>query len=338
MTTPTDRETTASKRIPALFSGPMIRAIRRDVSPKTQTRRVMRPQPPSEPIACEWFHPTIVDRHGEEQPGPRTFGAHGEEWSQRCPYGAPGDRLWVRETFALSDAKELGGGDAIRILAYRADGHDTPPQGGKWRPSIFMPRWASRIALEIVSIRVERVQDISDADIAAEGVDAEAVEALLQPLADRGAPSEHACWLTGQTKDGGNPAGQNYCRKCCEKAARKINKAGGDVVADGGWGSEDDNHPYCETCGKRLGASITSGGIEEEIRHFESLDSWGKITPGGAFDLYTIVESGVASPALLWRIGWTLINGRASWDANPWVWRIEFRRVDDRAATRREGK
>ena len=131
MTTPTDRETTASKRIPALFSGAMIRAIRREVAPKTMTRRTS------------------------------------DKWAK----ARPGDVLWTRETW----------GPCAGGIVYRADdvgGTVRSPDGGKWRPSIFMPSWASRNDLEIVSIRRERVQDISDADIAAEGVDAEAVEAL----------------------------------------------------------------------------------------------------------------------------------------------------------------
>ena len=78
-----------------------------------------------------------------------------------CQYGKPGDRLWVRETFCYHD-------DLARYL-YKADG----VTGVKWKPSIFMPRIASRIMLEITGIRVERLQDISEEDAIAEGVDGE---------------------------------------------------------------------------------------------------------------------------------------------------------------------
>lgn len=102
----------------------------------------------------------------------------------RCPYGVPGDWLWVREAWQLvrhSYNEELGAGDSdfwdgpipktkprkgtYKVL-YRADGEDNEP----WRPSIHMPRWASRLTLELVDVRVERVQDISEGDVKAEGV------------------------------------------------------------------------------------------------------------------------------------------------------------------------
>ena len=87
----------------------------------------------------------------------------------RCPYGAPGDRLWVRETWAIG----IEGCD--KGISYRADHVDArgdgPANPMKWRPSIFMPRWASRILLEITEIRVQRLQDISPDDAEAEGVD-----------------------------------------------------------------------------------------------------------------------------------------------------------------------
>lgn len=78
-----------------------------------------------------------------------------------CPFGQIGDRIWVRETFA-SIFKDEG------PVCYRAT--DSSMHSGAWKPSIHMPRWASRITLEITDIRVERIQDISEQDAIAEGV------------------------------------------------------------------------------------------------------------------------------------------------------------------------
>ncbi len=121
---------------PILFSGEMIRAVLD--GRKTQTRRVVKPQP---------------------------VGLWAAPGKSRCPYGQPGGRLWVRETF-YPERSHRG------PVSYRATWprDDDPPDGG-WKPSIFMPRWASRITLEIVSVRVEQVQDISEDDARAEGVD-----------------------------------------------------------------------------------------------------------------------------------------------------------------------
>jgi hypothetical protein len=100
------------------------------------------------------------------------FVAHPENYL--CPYGEAGDRLWVRETWARDDEDGQ--------MIYRADaGHNIDAnvweQGRmegvprcRWRPSIHMPRWASRITLEVTDVRVERLQDISEADALAEGI------------------------------------------------------------------------------------------------------------------------------------------------------------------------
>lgn len=88
---------------PIIFSGAMVRAIL--AGTKTQTRRVIRAQPHEPgPIVVDWYHPEHVDRHGEAYPGKLVFGAYDEfgNWGATCPYGAPGDRLWVRETFSTS--------------------------------------------------------------------------------------------------------------------------------------------------------------------------------------------------------------------------------------------
>jgi hypothetical protein len=179
------------KERPILFSGPMVRAILD--GKKTQTRRVVKPQPVwvAEPNAP--FKTTDADPNG----------------MINCQYGYSGDRLWVRETFMPMphlNAKAF----------YRASDQLV---GGKWKPSIHMPRKLSRIMLEITGIRVERLQDISESDAIAEGVNV---------------------------------------------------------------------HP----------------------------------------DHYGRPRNSIYSPVQAYRDLWESINGPLSWDANPWVWVIEFRRIN----------
>lgn len=153
---------------PILFSAPMVRAIL--AGAKTQTRRELRVQPFStndpqhaEPRARgNWVWMAFDDR-------PRYSFATGDF---RCPYGVPGDRLWVREAFRLcaeADATPPRDTDAAYRVWYEADAPHQPG-AGKLRPGMFMPRWASRITLEVVGVRVERLQAISEADALAEGV------------------------------------------------------------------------------------------------------------------------------------------------------------------------
>lgn len=168
---------------PILFSAPMVRAML--AGTKTQTRRVAKPKRSIEPMTDE------------------------------CPYGQPGDLLWVRETWAWYGCER----DPREVL-YRADTSNLPESHGRWRPSIHMPRWASRITLRVTGVRVERLQDITEVDAIAEGA---------QPF-----------------------------RLPC--------------------------HPQRET-----------------LRHVDGF-------------------------ALLWES----INGAGSWDANPWVWVVEFERVQGR--------
>jgi hypothetical protein len=182
----------AMKEGPILFSAPMVRAIL-DGS-KTQTRRIMREQV-CEPGIVQVAGPgycEIINEHGVQIPG------------FQCPYGQPGDRLWVRETcraHELTDQEALddtyGVIDRLGMeeppygldgVIYEADGkfleiensREASEQWGALNAyrgkrgatvvSIHMPRWASRITLEITSVRVERLQDISEADARAEGI------------------------------------------------------------------------------------------------------------------------------------------------------------------------
>lgn len=168
------------KERPIIFSAPMIRAIL-DGS-KTQTRRIVKgAQADWTPVAPRVYWPLVVDRHGEERPGSVTYGAGNEDGSDwfPCPYGKPGDRLWVRETWAPHFMYEGVRPADIPIddqscLFYMADGAITggcldSQRAKRWRPAIHMPRKASRIDLAITGVRLERLQDISRGDAMAEG-------------------------------------------------------------------------------------------------------------------------------------------------------------------------
>jgi hypothetical protein len=227
-----------------LFSAPMVRALL-DGS-KTQTRRIVKQNGQSGNAV--YTHPIWEVRPTAE---PR-FARHSHDFwrpgAERaysalppCPYGQPGDRLWVRETWA--DLEQLSEGNFQRQAIYRADDIerygdedefvDVTAPDMRWRPSIHMPRWASRILLEIVAVRVERLQDISREDAIAEGI--ERVE----------------------NNYGNGPA---YC--------------------DYGMANMDD----------------TAEWFNSPIHSYQSL--------------------------------WEAINGAGNWDANPWAWVVEFRRIE----------
>lgn len=135
------------KERPILFSGPKVRAILD--GRMTQIRRVVKPN---------WWR-CLDPEDAEDLAQAVTM----------CPYGAPGDRLWVQETYAV----DVPG--CLRGLSYRADHQDPrgdgPAHPMRWRPANHMPRGASRLTLEVTAVRVERLQDISEADAIAEGIE-----------------------------------------------------------------------------------------------------------------------------------------------------------------------
>jgi hypothetical protein len=154
---------------PILFSAPMVRAIldRR----KTMTRRAVKPR---EPRGTSWQMTYLGD--GRVWPHVYARPTLTRLEPAPCPYGQPGDRLWVRETWApredVDPRTDLE--KARHYTRYRADGGDLADEWHcyrRWRSSIHMPRWASRLTLEVTDVRVERLQDISEADARAEGVD-----------------------------------------------------------------------------------------------------------------------------------------------------------------------
>lgn len=142
------------KEIPILFNAPMVRALLDGW--KTQMRRIVKPQPDHR---ADWLKCDMNDTY---RAGIK-FGEVPQFGHWKCPYGKPGDRLWVRETWTV---KQLCSAPKPPVYYYAS--YDPCPH--VWRPSIFMPRWASRITLEVVSVRVERLQNISEADARAEGV------------------------------------------------------------------------------------------------------------------------------------------------------------------------
>jgi hypothetical protein len=225
------------KERPIIFNGPMVRAILSGT--KTQTRRVVKLQPTG-----EWKidTPPVLGRITSKHHLKERFGVFVRLDIETCfplaslipcPYGHPGDRLWVRETWAAPHAYDHL---PPRLIPQDARIHyaASEERGGLlWSSSIYMPRWASRITLEVIDVRVERLQDISEADAMAEGV--------------RGYPFR----------------------------------------PDEGW-------PICT--GYMVG------------------DDDGKTT------LHP-------KPQDPYRLLWESINGPGSWDTDPWVWVIQFKRI-----------
>lgn len=224
--------TVAVKERPILFSGEMVRAILD--GRKTQTRRIVKPQPELSETGG-FVH---VDRKGK-----RWATGLGSDFAGTCrnfvasvsPFKV-GQRLWVRETWQCEDCEGVTPRniEPSTPVAYSATATPEDRRDISWQPSIFMPRWASRITLEITEVRVQRLQEISRDDSFREGV--EHVNPYeTHPELPNGMP---ACF-------------RNY--------------------QDGGWFAAD------------------------PIASFRSL--------------------------------WKSINGPDSWNANPWVWAITFRKI-----------
>lgn len=228
------------KERPILFSGPMVRAILE--GRKTATRRTIKPMRGYED--CNTCRP-------DKAAASNSVWWHGRLEAvgvmQDCPYGKPGDRLWVRETwycdhFEVQQGPYLQPADMVNLdqaredgsLVYAADGL-TPyeQEQPKWKPSIHTPRWVSRILLEITDVRVERLQDGE-----------------------------------GETA---------FESRYVAEGIHRIHHGDGEYYY----------HPFKSEPG-----------------------------PGNWID-----------PIDAWRELWVSINGTESWNANPWVWVVEFKRV-----------
>ena len=167
------------KERPIIFNSEMVKAILD--GRKTQTRRPIKPQPPE--FAKEvfyWVNPPNIPKEHCSDIGLYYRYSGGLVFHKRCPFGEIEDKLWIRETFLYHC-------DPFMVdprVHYKADNSDKRvdrlpdgvivhnwehPENYKWRPSIHMPRWASRILLEITNIRVQRIQEITNGEVIDEG-------------------------------------------------------------------------------------------------------------------------------------------------------------------------
>jgi hypothetical protein len=218
-------------------SGEMVSAILD--GRKTQTRLIVKPVGNDEGfVIVERDDKTLWPwRSDDGESMFTTIGGLTHEIPMSCPYGRPGERLWVRETWAdahfWTDDIEAG------APLYRAIDHKKPIKPVKWKSPIQMPRWASRILLEVTDVRVERLQDITSNDAVSEG-------------------------LKGITKDG-----------------RLVKYGLPDT--DGFPGTDDFGWPWNAWC---------------------------------------------VNPVDAYRRLWEQINGHGSWEENPWVWCISFKKIE----------
>ncbi len=214
---------------PILFTGPMVRAVLDDR--KTQTRRVIVPQieklsfEPGGSLTYSFVKPnrgvyaTITGGFETRTQADRFIAM------KHCPYGTVGDELWVKESWRTRASLDRHSPKTIADLAddagytrgdrcplqYAADGRETRwgdnderdfGPWGRWRPSIFMPRWASRITLEIIDVRVQRVQEITAGDAYSEGIDVGTEPQDWKAQSENAMASYRALWNSINAKRG----------------------------------------------------------------------------------------------------------------------------------------
>lgn len=347
---------------PIIFSGESVRAILD--GRKTMTRRVMKVQPSAEfsPSLCQTYEPMAYDKNGEGYPGAPIFGCYdlnGQNEGYKCP-GAIGDR-WVRESFyaygkyRFTGKKTPKGKPEVEFWdctlgangSYRYAADETLPKpdsryefGWHCRPSIFMPRIASRITLEITDIKVERLQDISEEDAKAEGFDLETCAGFFRQAAGKVCLSDDCYWLeheeTGEEDDGDTGY---YCRPCAEAQLKKL---GDKWFLRYSNCPEADGPAYCG-CGTPLLMSLTKYGIERELL----METFNEGPTGSDPPRYPVkgMDASIAEMIAdgygdlqeqhhgrLAQIGfataWNLMNGKKfPWVSNPWAWCISFKKI-----------
>ena len=171
---------------PIIFSGEMVKAILD--GRKSQTRRPIKPQPEVSKGYDHGFWDDTSSDEGWEYFARSSNGYHRRMAGPIKPTYQVGDRLWVCETWFCEGREQPGQGLHYRANACDADEEWFKEEGWKWKPSIHMPRWASRITLEVLSVRAERLQEITERDARAEGIEPVVVginEAISKPAFSR---------------------------------------------------------------------------------------------------------------------------------------------------------
>lgn len=244
----------------------------------------------------------------------------------------------------VADSDEVRYSDGVPVIFSAG----IPPENARkakfWQKRLarFMPADLARGEVEIVSVRPERVQEITGHDALREGITREWTQLrLARGFAGCDEAPEH--WVHGDDAD----EGLSYCLECCrvEVARLKAENPKGDYAVAGGWGTDGDHTPFCETCGKRLSNTLTDYGAEEEFDHFlehgfsldsaddcldlcRAIDSQPWPTPDfvhwGDHDRARARDRHDAMHRLCFQVLWQSIYGPESWTRNDWVWRVEF--------------
>lgn len=338
-----------------LFAPDMARAVWE--GRKTQTRRVCKVQPPPDSDdVFAWFYGDNTERPGSgehfEKIAEQGLYAHtpsGLKFLSKCPY-PPGSVVYVKENFCQSMAEgrfdflpdgspkwlyQASDPDTVAcdedgFQRYRKDGSAASP----WTSKLHMPMWAARSWLRITEVRVQHVQEITEADAIAEGFDADTCAEVLSKAAGKQIPTYPAYVRF----DDDTESQKHYCEDCAEKELAKANKPGR-VVVESGSCPETDGPAYCEECRKPLLYSLTEYGIDCEL--FLDNDDGSNINNFAATGMDAAISAMIAGGigdlrdghlGRLAQIGFAtcidLINGAGTWKSNPWTWAYTFERVE----------
>ncbi len=311
---------------------------------KTVTRRLIKPQPQA-PV--QWFSGnSSIDMGWWEMAYDSSAGWY--PWSLRKPRYRPGMIVSVKEThwrYGHYERNEKGnwrfmpcGVAAVPVLFQAPEAQLNPPprkhRAYHKRPNLFLPFDYARTHIEILSVRPERVQEITAEDAKREGVTFDGIRELLEPFATADVRPFH--WIHGADD------GEVFCDECIDAAVAKVKKAdpknADDFSRDGGWTSaEGEEGPVsCTTCEKLLDYTLSDGGRRAELNHFKE-HGFDLTNSQEAYELQQIfVEADCIEDEDLkdrvYMLGffilWDSINPDYPMASNPWDWRYAFKRVE----------